>query len=133
MTGEIKKSNDKSQSYKISEVHIAKLSEKHIPYFMYAIVIGPKGGKYLIDIYNIEQIAFYRNDYNRAYNIDAKIRYYAMRNGIAVIHNNNVNCDEQTLLNIAKNLKIPAIIRKRGRSEYYRLLHKLDLSWLDQA
>ena len=40
--------------YKLEKLVMVKLSSEHIPYFGYIIVVGPRGGKYLLDQFNTE-------------------------------------------------------------------------------
>ena len=40
--------------YKLDRLVMVKLSSTHIPYFGYIIVVGPRGGKYLLDQFNTE-------------------------------------------------------------------------------
>lgn len=40
--------------YKFVEFGYCQLSVKHVPYFIYSIVEGPRGGQYILDEFNTE-------------------------------------------------------------------------------
>lgn len=42
--------------YKIEKIVLTKLFKNHVPYLAYIIVRGPRGGMYIIDDFNTEQI-----------------------------------------------------------------------------
>lgn len=45
--------------YRLDKLVMVKLSSTHIPYFGYIIVVGPRGGKYLLDQLNTEVMTRY--------------------------------------------------------------------------
>lgn len=42
--------------YKFVEFGYCQLSVNHVPYFMYSIVEGPRGGQYMLDEFNTEAL-----------------------------------------------------------------------------
>lgn len=57
--------------YTLEEVYLVQETSLHIPYFAFAIVNGPKGGKYGIDIFTFENIM-------KRCNIKVRGSYYRM-------------------------------------------------------
>lgn len=118
-------------SYKIVKVVAAAQSPRHIPYLVYVIVAGPKGGKYLLDLFNIEMIIRNKitSKIDAFYSIESILLSYARRIGIYT-EVREQDTSDKALMDVAKQLNAKPIIRKGQRTSYYTLLNKLDISGL---
>ena len=114
------------QSYKISKVVAVKLSPCHIPYFGYAIIEGPKGGKALIDLFNLEQLLFARDSRLRAIRLETAILSYANSKGI-LRYVSDLDTSDKGLSDIAKKHSIEKLIRKGNRSCFYKFNARLNI------
>lgn len=114
--------------YKIVEIHFARLSNKHIPYFTYMIVCGPRGGKYLLDPYNVQYMLVSQIGGGALPRLDPLISSYAHRNNIYMLYTGPDSFGDKDLSVIAKRLNAHPLIRRSNRTDYYTLCNKLDLT-----
>lgn len=111
--------------YKILETYYNKLGDNHIPYFIAAIVKGPRGGIYLVDEFSLEQLFKYNKymDKSKIYErIDEKVsdvpkNYITIRGGR--VSDDVFNELYKRLTKNNSNIKINKVQRERyfGRTE----------------
>lgn len=118
---------DRKGNYKIVEVHIGRNSKMHIPYFAYIVAQGPKGGKYLIDLFNIELMAFEQIGRPIRGPMSEELISYGIRTGKAVMHEGDFSTSDENLIKMAKSIGATPLVRKQHRTEFYRLKNSLDI------
>ena len=118
----------KRGNYIITEVHVARQSKNHIPYFIYIIIEGPRGGKYLLDLFNIEMIIWNQLPGYRNMTMSQALISYGNKTNKIIMHQGNLTFNDETLVAIAKDMKAVPLVRKAHREEYYRLNFNFDAS-----
>lgn len=116
--------------YKITEIHFARKSVNHIPYFTYMLIEGPRGGKYLLDMFNIECIIRQQAKIGALPRIDLRLNRYARENNILSLDTGDDSYTDTDLMRIAKNIGAHPLIRKKNRVDFYSLCNKIDLTFL---
>ena len=112
--------------YRLDKLVMVKLSSTHIPYFGYIIVVGPRGGKYLLDQFNAEVMT------RRAVgDIITKISYcgaihrYMIRENRA--HYTDICIDDGTIGEFAKKESATLLKRKSGIKQAMVIGRGLDM------
>jgi len=112
--------------YRLEKLVMVKLSSTHIPYFGYIIVVGPRGGKYLLDQFNTEVMT------RRAVGgIITKISYcgaihrYMIRENRA--HYTDICIDDGTIGEFAKKESATLLKRKSGIKQAMVIGRGLDM------
>ena len=117
-------------TYTISQVVAVRETPNHIPYIAYAIISGPRGGRLLVDYYNLERIILNRIRDSRVCRIDPIIQDIAREQGrLRFVE----RCDTSDLglKGLANSMGIRPVIRNSGRFEYKRLFDKLDITSIE--
>lgn len=108
---------------KIDTVYIVKLSNKHIPYVLGCKVVGPKGGAYMLDKFNFEQLL---KNYNKgrymAYN--DVLERIVVRNTLQVYIGNFAGGDK-AFVDLARNLHLKPLVRLDGLEKTKKLARDL--------
>lgn len=118
----------KSSTFKIVQICSGRQSVKHLQYFVYMVVQGPKGGKYLLDLYNIELILSERFGRDRVIGfgkVERLLLSYGLRHSI-MVDVGYVSTSDKDLVEYAKHIKAVPVVRKKSRTHYYTLLNKID-------
>ena len=101
--------------YTIEKIVLTKLHQTHIPYISYMIIRGPKGGHYLADQFNIEQI--FKQAVSRELLLNysvTEIIYGYMRTNKDVKAYISRSMRDEDLKILAKNNKYTPLIRISG-------------------
>lgn len=108
---------------KIDTVYIVKLSSNHMPYVLGCKVVGPKGGAYMLDKFNFEQLL---KNYNKgrymAYN--DILERIVVRDTKKVYIRNFVGGDK-AFIDLARNLHLKPLVRLDGLEKTKRLARDL--------
>ena len=98
--------------YKVREIVYTKLFDTHLPFLAYTIIEGPRGGKYLVDVFNTELI--FKGATGNVYmgHPGKIIRAHAIEREIGRYTNKTLMDDDLKLL--AKNMGYTPLIRKSG-------------------
>lgn len=92
------------------------------------VVQGPKGGKYLLDLYNIELILSERFGRDRVIGfgkVERLLLSYGLRHNI-MVDAGYVSTSDKDLVEYTKHIKAVPVVRKKSRTHYYTLLNKID-------
>lgn len=120
---------DKEKTFKIKRVYAGQKSSRHIPYYKYMIVEGPRGGKYLVDLYNLGLLMKAQYDemeisgFGR---VEQLILSYARRHSLIVIENHDRPFNDKELVELAKRINAKPLVRNKSRTDFYMLANKID-------
>lgn len=73
----------KQGEYKILSIGLQQETPNHVPYPIFGIVEGPKGGKILLDSYNLDRLFAIASNHSIQVRISSYLASFANRTGIA--------------------------------------------------
>ena len=108
---------------KIDTVYIVKLSNNHVPYVLGCKVVGPKGGAYMLDKFNFEQL-LKNYDKGRYMAYNDILERIVVRNTLQVYIRNFAGGDK-AFIDLARNLHLKPLVRLDGLEKTKRLARDL--------
>jgi len=112
--------------YRLDKLVMVKLSSTHIPYFGYIIVVGPRGGKYLLDQFNAEVMTRRAvGDIITEISYCGAIHRYMIRENRA--HYTDICIDDGTIGEFAKKESATLLKRKSGIKQAMVIGRGLDM------
>lgn len=112
--------------YRLDKLVMVKLSSTHIPYFGYIIVVGPRGGKYLLDQFNTEVMTRYAvGDIITEISYCGAIHRHMIRENRA--HYTDICIDDGNIGEFAKKESATLLKRKSGIKQAMVIGRGLDM------
>lgn len=118
-------------NYKIQQIIIVRLSNSHIPYFKGLLIVGPRGGKYLLDEFNSEKLikTVLKDKMELLKTFDFRIPNMLMSFGLHI--KKLIVMNEDVLINtLAKKYNAKALIRQDGLETVKKISDQLEYSEL---
>jgi len=112
--------------FKIVEISEIAKTDNHIPYLGYVLIKGPRGGTYLLDLYNMELLLKVRYRNQIMTNIERNILSYGRRNGL-IKRYDVFDTSDKALTTYARQIGAHPVIRNHGRESFNTLRYKLDI------
>lgn len=121
------------KKYNLECIIINKLSKKSIPYFIGMVIVGPKGGRYFLDVFNCEYVLKKQTEYGVLNRRTEDIIYdIQARTKRVLVVKVNYNSEKELNNMIRDNLNCVVLERKNGIRKSDIIANSINFDILDK-